>query len=208
MTALEIYQEYVKRRNNFTGEPRRIPRSIPSSLTGKKLDILNTLELYFNTKWINIDVAQYFDAGFDVYQKNFYVNKWLSPRIIQRYIARDKASKLISDSLVYDMSKSLKFVLEVTKEHSSVDPLYTYSRMYYNIIPASIEHYRQGKVSSVFIAYMISTGYLEVSDDIKPYIEPVVNNYREYIANMRKLNMNVKKMIKEIKDSDINSINK
>jgi hypothetical protein len=195
---LYIYQEYVRQRNNFTGQLRRIPKRLSKTLSDKQIELLSTLSLYFNTKWRDIDLSLYFNAGFVVYQKKFYINKFLSPRIIRQYIAMDKSVKMISDSLLQDMRKSLAFVIEVTKEYQ-IDPLYAYSLMHLGNIPIVVEHYRQGKISSVFVAYFIAQGYLTVDDYIRPYLEPMIGSYHDYISNIRKLNINVKGILNEVK---------
>lgn len=172
-------------------------------MSGEYLKTLDTLALWFNTKWQNIRVEEYFDCGFEIYQKNFYYERFLDPKIIRLYIQKDKNIKRTINISKKNIIDSAKFVKSYMNQ-AGYKTFHIYCSVRKNNKCLPVYHYLQNKIDSVFLIWLIWNKTIVLTDEERPYIPYIIDNYRKVIImlqNMRPFLKKVKEyVLKEMKN--------
>jgi hypothetical protein len=186
ITPQDVYISYQQARSRYINRPYKIPKDwdkVWSKLGEKSVYNVEMIAKAFSTRLQNVDMAKYFDCGFQLFGKGFIYSKFYDRKILLNYIEQDKQQKRkeVSVSETYDMSK--KFILDWVKEKKHREDLSIYSqycRMTDDGLRAPIKHYLNNGIDKYMLTWLIKNKYLVLEDYEKNLIPLVVQKYRQF----------------------------
>lgn len=184
ISTFDIYITFRKEQANFFNRGFRLPKDWDSHWAKMKAndrEILETITVFFNTKWQDIDIERYFQSGFFVFRKKFTYTKFFDSRIIKDYVAKDKARKMNLSNIKKEFEKSLRFVI------NSGWKIPEYVRMSEGNMSFPVLHYIQGKIDISFLSYLVMKGMLKLNEVERsrcPLFEP---KYREALVKLTEI---------------------
>ena len=196
-TEWDIYCIYRKVQANKNNRGYRLPKDWDDYYTNKLAPdsqrILTMLKDYFNTKWCDISIERYFEAGFNVY-KNLSYKQMLDKRIIKEYIRLDKVEKINDNLSKKSIISSVKFVFS---EYNSFEEYCNIT--YNNYMRQPIKDYIDNKISIGFMVYLIKFGFIKLNEEEKSLLPNIMENYRRIsieLDNIYKFNEDLLKINK------------
>ena len=147
---------------------------------------LDTLSLYFQTKWQNISISQYFDCGFELHQKNFWHERFFDPKIVRLYIQKDKNLKRTINISKGNIIKSAKFIKDYMKQ-AGYQTFHIYCSVQKDNKCLPVIHYLQNKIDSVFLIWLIRDKKVRLNDNERPYLPYIHANYRKTVIILEKM---------------------
>ena len=150
VTQLEknIYNQYLAVSRSSQGKPFKLRKKF-DDLDDHKTACLKKLSLFFN-KFKHIDMNDFFSAPWKIYNDNpnidlsFYVSQ-RALKVYTLYIQRKAAVKPDAEEQLYDMKKSLQYILNLCNKHKITIDEYIDHRT--NNIYTFVEHLRQHRVN-------------------------------------------------------------
>ena len=190
----DVYVAFRKAQANFHSRPYRLPKDWDSHfknrMSKKNQDALTLAAKFFSTKWRNIDMGRFFEAGFDLYKKSFSYVRFFDPKVMSLYIERDKIHKRELDLHKTSFVKSAKFV----KEKYGKGRLREYARKRVGEESVPIRDYVRGYIDQFFLAWLIREKYLILEDVDRSNIPYIVEKYRDYLAELDEMKGFVEKV--------------
>jgi len=199
MEIEEVYATYRKVQSLYLGRgyklPKDIKKHIEEKMVEKNRDNIVTLAHWFNTKWRNIDLEKYFEAGFELFGNTFSYNKFLDNKIVKLYIQLDKNKKRLMEINKKEIINSFKFI----KENYGNAPLEHYCNMENGYMHLVVEDYLKNKIDKTLLTYLINYKYIRrLNDEDRQKIPYIVTNWREHLEKVKELKDFIEKCIKKI----------
>jgi len=191
MELLDIYVEFRKAQSRYHSRPYKLPKDFgtffATKISESNQKVMTILKDNFNTRWHNVDIAKYFDCGFELYGKNFSYHKFLDKKILLQYIQRDKLEKRETESIVDSFTKSHGFVMEwmEDKESGRISLLKQYVMQMVDGVRAPIKHYLFNKIDKHYLTYLIQQKIFVPSEGELLLIPLVEENYNRYCSELR-----------------------
>lgn len=154
---------------------------------------LETLSLYFTTKWKNLSISNYFDCGFELYGNKFFYERFLDPKIVRLYIQKDKNTKRTINISKKNIIQSAKFV-KTYMQTIGYKTLHIYCSVKENNRSLPVKHYLQNKIDSVFFIWLLWSKNITLEDHERPYLPYVIDNYRKVVIMLEKMRPFMKKV--------------
>ena len=144
--------------------------------------ILNQLSLKLNTQWIDIDIQNYFFAGFHIL-KTFNINNFLDKRVIEKYKELDRHIKRNTEIDITDLNNFVEQIKPLTMVEYCIK---------YNSqgISFPIQDYLKNKINNAFLGYLVMKRYLFLTNFEKgllPYLD-----IKEMVYQLRIQKINLK----------------
>jgi len=122
-TTWDIYKTYRHVQASINQRGYRLPKDFNhfwnNKLKSHQRENIQTITNYFNTKWQDIDIEKYFEAGFQVY-KNFSYHQFLDKKIIEMYKRLDKLEKIKSNYDKETILKDVKYILTTIDKNNDL----------------------------------------------------------------------------------------
>ena len=194
-TEEDIYVMFRKAQSIYASRPYRLPKDFNSFLLNRMSKInresLIIITKWFNSKWKNINPLDFFGYGFDLMGKKFTYCKFFDNRVHNFYITRDKIKKRDLEITREQITKSIAFIKEYMskQEKSPVSFWLRYCNLEVDGIKAPIKHYLNNNIDRLVIAWIINKKYLTLSDGDRMLIPLIVDNYREYVDQVKEFRL-------------------
>lgn len=204
-TTWDIYCIFRKSQAMSKNRGYRLPKDWnihwENKLNKTARDNIQIITDYFNTKWCDISPEMYFEAGFDVY-KSFSYHQFLNRKVIEMYKRKDKNKKRNTDVNKKTIIQSLKHVINSIEDKEKLEKfgvLRHYCRIYINTYTRKpIKDYIDNKISAPFLVWLISEGYVSLTDEERSVIPYIINNYRDILSGLKDPDM--RQFLYEIKE--------
>jgi hypothetical protein len=118
--------------------------------------------------------------------------KFLEPKVLKLYIARDKIKKRKTRLLKESMLESALYVKKWMK-NNNVYTLQEYVQCTNGNISIAVEHYRKGKLDNGFFVFLLTKGLI-LNNNERNYVPYIIQNYRKIRSNLEKLKEFIRKM--------------
>ncbi len=199
ITEKDIWYSYQKAKGKDIEYPSdKKWESTYNKLSEVNKENINTLAVYLNTKWQNIDLDKYMETGFYLW-KSFSYKHFLDQRLIDKYRQFDKSSKR-RKATNSDLKESIKFILY------NRYPLDYYGSLEEDGFSLPINDYLHGKISDVIVVYMMEKGYLDIKQEMG-FIPYIIERY-EQIQNQVQKKWSLLSGMEEVIVNKRNEVNK
>jgi len=134
----------------------------------------------FNTKWSDISLDKYFEAGFEIW-KNFSYHQFLNKKVVEMYKRLDKNKKRNIEANKKEIIDSIKFVMSQIDEEKAnkLGPLRAYCWTQHNMcMRQPIKDYVDNNISAAFLVWLMMERYIVLTDEERGLIPYVTNNFR------------------------------
>jgi hypothetical protein len=203
----DIYTSFRKSQAGYNSRPYKLPKDFNSFLdkriSEKNKQCLELAAKNFNTKWRHIDIDRFFTYGFELFGKNFTYTRFFDKRLVRFYIERDKVIKRSMTLTEDEINKSLMFIDSYIKEmgfnKSRLSPLSQYCQSKDGNQSMPVVHFLKGKISKYIIVFLCNIGFLVLSDDDRILLPLIVENWRNYLEELKPLNDKIIEMMKGYK---------
>lgn len=178
--------EYQKAQSIYLSTPFVIPKKVDvvfSKLPKTNQKIIKTLCDNFNTKWQNIVIREYFRCGFEIYSTKFTYRKLLDPRVLKRYIERDKSIKREDGITEEQIRNDVKFIKKWMLQHTHIkgsNIMEQYCVYLEDGIKAPIKHFLENNINKYTLVWLISSKALFLTEEEKRLLPLVMENYWRY----------------------------
>jgi hypothetical protein len=198
MELEEVYITFRKVQGLYNGKPYRLPKDISKHIDEKMTkvnkDSMITLCHWFNTKWRNINLEKYFEAGFELYGNNFTYTKFFDKKIVRLYIQLDKNKKRFLEINKKGIIESFKYVKSL-----NYPSLESYCNKLNGNIHLVVEDYLKDKIDKVLLAFFINYKYIRsLTDEDRQKIPYIITNWREHLELVKELTTFIEKCIEKI----------
>lgn len=145
-------------------------------ISQKNRDLQQEIANLFNTKFCNVDMAEYIRCGFKHF-KGFSYDKFFREIVLNEYIAQDSRIKRKSDESLADVLKSLKYIDK---------PIEMYLKEMDGEERSIIKDYIFNNVTSTVIAWSIWRNLWVPTSTEWEYMNVIQNNWADFEKNVVK----------------------
>lgn len=198
----DVYLSFLRARGKFFNRGYRLPKNPKNSIekiktkNEKNYKNLKTITLWFNTKWQNIDIEEYFNCGFELY-KSFSYYKFLDDNIIKLYIQKDKIKKYEDNINKKEILNSFKFIKNYNVKNNLKD-LKEYCLVKDGYEPLIIKEYVKNNINLIVLMYCVLKKYLSLENQLLD-IDNIIK-YKQYTLNFWNFLQECENKIKEDKN--------
>lgn len=186
----DIYVKFRKAQSFYNNRPYRIPKDVSTflekNLSEKNMENIKNLTNALNTRWQNIDIDRYLEYGFELFGKNFSYTKFFDSRLIEFYIMKDRNMKRDTQLVKDTLDKSIRYVKSVTREKDDKEAFIKYANLKQGFESVAVADYIKGYIDRYFLTWLVYKGYLSLTDDDRDRLPLIVENYRNYVYELRK----------------------
>jgi len=199
VTEQDVYIAYRKAKSLQSGKGFRLPKDFDewynTKLTETNRCHLSRMAGFFNTTLSNINIDIYMECGFELF-KTFSYHMFLSPKVLQHYIDKDKRKKRRISASMTGISDSFAYIKSQMKDQKVIEGytmLQSYCKTREGDRKLILNDYMRNFIDPLVVVYCLYYKYLILTDIEREYMYPISNRYRELLTQM----FEVEKFIKE-----------
>jgi len=199
VTEQDVYIAYRKAKSLQSGKGFRLPKDFDewynTKLTETNRSHLSRMAGFFNTTLSNINIDIYMECGFELF-KTFSYHMFLSPKVLQHYIDKDKRKKRRISASMTGISDSFAYIRSQMKDQKVIEGytmLQSYCKTREGDRKLILNDYMRNFIDPLVVVYCLYYKYLILTDIEREYMYPISNRYRELLTQM----FEVEKFIKE-----------
>jgi len=184
ITEWDVYTSFRRAQAIAKDKPYRLPKNWESfklKMSKQNDEWLYKATVWFNTKYVNIDIDEYMLCGFELW-KGFTYKHFCDSRVINLYIEKDKIKKRKMQITHEEIDKSFVNIENWLKDQplrSGYTQLQNLCKFREGEIRCVIGLYNRGLVDTMTLTYCLNKRYLIMSDDERLLMPYISQRYRE-----------------------------
>lgn len=184
--VFDIYKIFRKAQSDFSNRGYRLPKDWDTHYKTKMVEenkrALETITMYFNTKWQSVDPAKYFSTGFTLFGNRFSYRKFLDRKVILQYILLDKNEKRKTGAIHEDIKASVAYVNKLMTNGDKGSKLIRYCNLTVGQMGKPVDDYISSRISKAFMVLLIWQGLYTPNEEELNRMPYVTAHYRDIVA--------------------------